>query len=133
MYRRVLPSFRARFFSTAEKQSTKTKAVKAPKVSAEAESESSTDSITRRSLVDTILEETQLQIPKSHVDLILSTFLKQIRSNVLTHHKKVRLANFGIFHIRDLAARRFLNPRTGAEIKVGARQKMGFRASKAKN
>lgn len=43
MYRRVLPSFRARFFSTAEKQSTSTKAVKAPKVSAKAESESSTD------------------------------------------------------------------------------------------
>lgn len=86
--------------------------------------------MTRKILVESILEETQLKLPKTHVDLILTTFLKQINSNVMTHHKKVRFSNFGTFSLREMPARTARNPRTGEEVKVPAKQKMIFKASK---
>jgi len=55
------------------------------------------------------------------VDFITKTVKKE---------KALKIPNLGTFRLRQLKARTGRNPRTGEEIKIPARKKVGFSAAK---
>ncbi|MCK4546691.1 MAG: HU family DNA-binding protein [Candidatus Eisenbacteria sp.] len=60
--------------------------------------------------------------------LTVDATLNTIRKNT---KKGVNIAGFGSFTVTHRKARRGRNPRTGEEIKIGARRSVKFKAGKA--
>ena len=52
-------------------------------------------------------------------------------ANALKDGDKVQLLGFGTFEVKDVAARKGLNPKTGETIDIPACKKPGFSAAKA--
>ncbi len=82
-------------------------------------------------LIQDIIAETKTNVPKSVVDTILASFLKQIQKQVLENGKSVRFLNFGTFSLKEQAARTARNPRSGEEVQVPAKQKFSFKSSRS--
>ena len=52
-------------------------------------------------------------------------------TGALKRGDKVSLVGFGVFSVRERAARQGRNPRTGAPLKISASKTPGFKAGKA--
>ena len=82
----------------------------------------------RAELVELISEKAE--VTKAAAERALGAFLDAIASS-LQRDEPVVLVNFGTFVVRQTAARKGRNPQTGAEIKIKAAKRVGFKAGKA--
>jgi DNA-binding protein HU-beta len=84
--------------------------------------------MTKNELARELAEE--LELPRRQVVEIIETILSRI-TDVLKSGDKVQLAPFGLFRIRDRAARMARNPMTGEPVKVPAKRVLKFVAGKS--
>ena len=70
------------------------------------------------------------QLPKKMTKELISSFLDQISTNVMSG-RKVRIDGVGILTVKDRAARKGRNPQTGEEIRIPESKKISFRAAKS--
>jgi len=79
-------------------------------------------------LIDAVAEGAD--ISKADATRAIDTMLSSI-TNSLKGGDQVALVGFGTFAVKDRAARKGRNPRTGAEIDIPASKVPGFKAGKA--
>ena len=60
------------------------------------------------------------------VDAVFDVMIEALKKR-----EEVRIPNFGVFEVKDTAARKARNPQTGEEVKVPAGQKARFKPGKA--
>ncbi len=82
----------------------------------------------RAELIDMIADRAELT--KAAAERALGALLDSI-STSLKKDEPVVLVNFGTFVVRQRAARKGRNPKTGQEIKIKAAKVVGFKAGKA--
>jgi len=82
----------------------------------------------RAELVDLIAEKTE--VTKAAAERALGALLDAITLS-LKNDEPVVLVNFGTFVVKQRAARKGRNPKTGEEIKIKAAKVVGFKAGKA--
>jgi len=75
------------------------------------------------------LAETWGGIPNRQADEHLQNFVDFITKTV-KKEKALKIPKLGTFRLRQMKARIGRNPQTGAELKIPARKKVGFTASK---
>lgn len=68
-------------------------------------------------------------ITKKEADAALKAAIQAV-SDALKKGERVAVPNFGIFTVRERAARKGRNPRTGAEIQIPSRKVVVFRPAK---
>jgi len=69
-------------------------------------------------------------VTKKNVEAIVTEVFDAL-SEALTAGDKVSIAGFGVFDIKERAARKGRNPQTGAEIEIAASKNVHFKAGKA--
>ena len=72
----------------------------------------------------------ELELPRKQVLELIETLFEKVTA-VLKTGDKVQLAPFGLFRVRDRAARIARNPMTGEPVKVPAKRVLKFTPSKA--
>ena len=82
----------------------------------------------KQELVAAIAQEAE--ISKKDADKALAAAINAI-SKALADGDKIQLVGFGIFEVRERAARTGKNPRTGEMIKIAASKVPAFKAGKA--
>lgn len=70
------------------------------------------------------------EISKADAGRAIDAFFEVV-GRALKKKDKVSLVGFGTFMVRERAARKGRNPKTGAEIKIKASKTPGFKAGKA--
>ena len=80
--------------------------------------------ITKKDLIDLIADQTQQ--PRSAVKRTVQAFLDSVIQN-LSEGKRLELRHFGVFEIKERAARTAQNPRTMQPIVVPARKTVKFK------
>lgn len=83
--------------------------------------------MTKQQLIETLAKETQLS--KRQVENILAK-LTGIVGRTIKKGEKVSITGFGTFDLGKRAARRGVNPQTGADIKIPEMAMPRFRAGK---
>lgn len=83
--------------------------------------------MTKQQLIETLAKETQLS--KRQVENILAK-LTGIVGRTIKSGEKVSITGFGTFDLGKRAARRGVNPQTGADIKIPEMKMPRFRAGK---
>ena len=83
--------------------------------------------MTKRQLVETLSKKTGLS--KRQVEDFLQNFTEVVTENVASG-QKVSVTGFGVFDLGSRAARRGVDPRTQAEIKIPSMKMPRFRAGK---
>ena len=83
--------------------------------------------MTKQELIETLAQETQMS--KRQVEQVLGTFV-DIVGRTVKKGQKVSVTGFGTFDLGKRAARRGVNPQTGAEIQIPEMPMPRFRAGK---
>lgn len=83
--------------------------------------------MTKHKLIETLVAETGMT--KRQVESVLHTFVDIVERTVASG-EKVQLTGFGTFDLGKRAARRGVNPITGAEIQIPEMPMPRFRAGK---
>jgi DNA-binding protein HU-beta len=83
--------------------------------------------MTKQKLIDTLARDSRLT--KREVETVLSK-LTQIVGQTIKKGEKVSITGFGTFDLGKRAARRGVNPQTGAEIHIPEMTMPRFRAGK---
>lgn len=83
--------------------------------------------MTKQQLIETLAQETQLS--KRQVENVLVK-LTGVVGRTIKKGEKVSITGFGTFDLGKRAARRGVNPQTGADIKIPAMAMPRFRAGK---
>ena len=83
--------------------------------------------MTRQSLIDALAHHNRMS--KRQVDEVLSSLVDIIATSIKAGNK-VSITGFGTFDVGTRAARRGVNPQTGAEIQIPAMPMPRFRAGK---
>ncbi len=83
--------------------------------------------MTKQQLIETLAGETKMT--KRQVQTVLSTFVS-IVGRTVKKGEKVSVTGFGTFDLGKRAARRGVNPQTGAEIRIPEMPMPRFRAGK---
>lgn len=83
--------------------------------------------MTKQELIETLAGETQMT--KRQVETVLSSFVS-IVGRTIKNGQKVSVTGFGTFDLGKRAARRGVNPQTGAEIQIPEMPMPRFRAGK---
>lgn len=83
--------------------------------------------MTKQKLIDTLARDSRLT--KREVETVLSK-LTQIIGQTIRKGEKVSITGFGTFDLGKRAARRGVNPQTGAEIHIPEMTMPRFRAGK---
>lgn len=84
--------------------------------------------MTKVELIASIAEKADFT--KKDAEKALSAVLSSI-TDALVDGEKVQLIGFGTFEVRDRAARKGHNPKTGKEIQIPASKSPSFKAGKA--
>lgn len=79
-------------------------------------------------LIDAIAESADL--PKAAAGRALDAVVESV-TGALKKGDSVSLVGFGVFSVKDRAARKGRNPQTGAEIQIKAAKVPSFKAGKA--
>lgn len=79
-------------------------------------------------LIDAIAESADL--PKAAAGRALDAVVESV-TEALKKGDSVSLVGFGVFSVKDRAARKGRNPQTGAEIQIKAAKVPSFKAGKA--
>lgn len=82
----------------------------------------------KRDVIEAITKKTKLS--KKDTETTMNAFMEVIKET-LKKGMSVRLIPFGNFEVRHRAARTGRNPRSGAKIKIKARNVPAFRPGKA--
>lgn len=82
----------------------------------------------RNTLVDSIANKSGLT--KGDADKALRAFIDSV-SEALEKGDAVSLVGFGVFQVRDRAARQGRNPQTGETIQIAASKAPAFKVSKS--
>lgn len=83
--------------------------------------------MTKHHLIETLADETKMT--KREVEAFLTTFVA-IVERTIADGEKVSITGFGTFDLGKRAARRGVNPQTGAEIHIPEMPMPRFRAGK---
>jgi len=83
--------------------------------------------VTKHRLIETLADETKMT--KREVEGFLSTFVAIVERTIATG-EKVSITGFGTFDLGKRAARRGVNPQTGADIQIPEMPMPRFRAGK---
>jgi integration host factor subunit beta len=83
--------------------------------------------VTKKDIVRTISEEVGLTQQQTK-DIVQKTFDAIIET--LVHDGRIELRNFGVFEVRQRAARRARNPRTGHQVEVPEKCVVTFKPGK---
>lgn len=83
--------------------------------------------MTKQELIETLAKDTQMS--KRQVETVLMTFVDIVGNNIKKGNK-VSVTGFGTFDLGKRAARRGVNPQTGAEIQIPEMPMPRFRAGK---
>jgi DNA-binding protein HU-beta len=83
--------------------------------------------MTKQELIENLAKETQMS--KRQVENVLMTFV-DIVGRTIKKGSKVSVTGFGTFDLGKRAARRGVNPQTGAEIRIPEMPMPRFRAGK---
>lgn len=83
--------------------------------------------MTKQKLIETLARETQLS--KREIEQVLGK-LTAIVGDTIKQGEKVSITGFGTFDLGKRAARRGVNPQTGAEIQIPEMPMPRFRAGK---
>jgi DNA-binding protein HU-beta len=81
----------------------------------------------RKDLVKYIAENANIN--QTDAELLLSIVLQGV-SEALLKDGQLRLINFGSFEVKERAARKGINPKTGERIDIAASKGISFKASK---
>ncbi len=84
-------------------------------------------SVTKNDMVIQIAKQTEIeqQKVKQIVQMTLDSIIE-----ILVEEGRIELRNFGVFEVRTRKARKARNPRTGAEVMVGSKKVVTFKAGK---
>ena len=85
------------------------------------------DSVSKNDLVGAVAKKVDLS--QAQTRAVIDALLDEI-SDSLAAGKQVRLVEFGTFAIRERAARRGVNPRTGKAMEIGASKTPSFKPGK---
>jgi DNA-binding protein HU-beta len=80
----------------------------------------------RAQLIEAMVKDTKLS--KADTGRALDSFMKNVSK--AAKKESVQLVGFGTFKVVNQKARKGVNPRTGEKIKIPARKKFAFKASK---
>jgi len=83
--------------------------------------------MTKRELIENLAKKNNLS--KRKAEAFLNSFADTVMDNV-SKNQKVSVTGFGVFDLGKRAARRGVDPRTQAEIKIPAMKMPRFRAGK---
>ena len=83
--------------------------------------------MTKQTLIETLSDRTKLS--KRQIEDVLSTMVELVGSTI-KKGEKVSITGFGTFDLGSRAARRGVNPQTGADIQIPAMPMPRFRAGK---
>jgi nucleoid DNA-binding protein len=97
---------------------------KAPGVPVATKSEESTN-VTKKEIVKTISEEIGLTQLKTK-EIVQKTF-DAIVEALVEEPRRIELRNFGVFEVKERAARKARNPRTGERVDVPAKMVVTFK------
>jgi len=84
--------------------------------------------MTKVELVASIAEKTDMT--KKDAEKALAAVLESV-TEALVNGERVQLIGFGTFEVRERAARKGHNPKTGKEIQIAASKSPVFKAGKA--
>lgn len=82
--------------------------------------------ITRAALAEAV--QRAVGLPRGQAAVCVELVLSEIFETIV-RGDDVKLASFGVFHLREKKARAGRNPRTGAGAKIAARRVVVFKAS----
>jgi nucleoid DNA-binding protein len=99
----------------------------APGVPVATKSEESTN-VTKKEIVKTISEEIGLTQLKTK-EIVQKTF-DAIVEALVEEPRRIELRNFGVFEVKERAARKARNPRTGERVDVPAKMVVTFKPGK---
>jgi len=85
--------------------------------------------VTKSELISQVAEQTP-GLSRKQVELLVNTIFYSMR-DALADGDRIEIRGFGSFHVRERAARRGRNPRTGEEVMVAATRTPFFRVGKA--
>ena len=85
--------------------------------------------MTKSELISQVAEQTP-GLSRKQVELLVNTIFYSMR-DALADGDRIEIRGFGSFHVRERAARRGRNPRTGEEVMVAATRTPFFRVGKA--
>lgn len=94
----------------------------------DADSQNDSPTITRKTIVKTLAQETQL--PQAIVKQLVDTLFDVI-TDCLVVNQRLELRNFGIFEVKKRAPRLGRNPKTKEEIPIQSRYVVTFKPGKA--
>ena len=83
--------------------------------------------MTKQTLIETLANRTNMS--KNQIEHVLSTMVELVGSTI-KKGEKVSITGFGTFDLGNRAARRGVNPQTGADIQIPAMPMPRFRAGK---
>ncbi len=83
--------------------------------------------MTKKEIVRQIAAE--LEVDQTVVKKVVQRCLDSIIDNV-TNHGRLELRNFGVFEVKQRAARKARNPKTNEEVFVPAKRVITFQAGK---
>ncbi len=83
--------------------------------------------MTKQKLIETLADRTQMN--KRQIEDVLSAMVELVGTTI-KKGEKVSITGFGTFDLGNRAARRGVNPQTGADIQIPAMPMPRFRAGK---
>lgn len=84
--------------------------------------------MTKSELINVVTEKVP-DLTRKQVELLVNTIF-QTMGEALVEGDRIEIRGFGSFHVRERAARRGRNPRTGEEVLVAATRVPFFRVGK---
>ena len=84
--------------------------------------------MTKSELIGKVAEQMP-ELARKQVELLVNTIFGSMR-DALADGDRIEIRGFGSFHVRERAARRGRNPRTGEEVQVAATRVPFFRVGK---
>ena len=84
--------------------------------------------MTKSELINEVAEQMP-ELARKQVELLVNTIFDSMR-DALAGGDRIEIRGFGSFHVRERAARRGRNPRTGEEVQVAATRVPFFRVGK---
>ena len=84
--------------------------------------------MTKSELIGEVAEQIP-ELSRKQVELLVNTIFNSMR-DALADGDRIEIRGFGSFHVRERAARRGRNPRTGEEVQVAGTLVPFFRVGK---
>jgi len=84
--------------------------------------------MTKSKLINMIADKAQ-GLTQAQTEIVVDVFFKSI-ADALSRGEKVEIRGFGNFRLKDRAARKARNPKTGEQVDVAAKRVLHFKMGK---